>query len=115
MDEADLDALREELARLEAAEARASAERRRVQQQIDFGYSDSESLRVRERGVSATRREVHRRIDALQDLLGIERTSFVLARKRAATTAIRELDPELEPHRPAVRELEPEIEAERPT
>jgi hypothetical protein len=39
----------------------------------------------------------------------------VLARKRAATTAIRELDPELDPDRPAVRELALEIEPERPT
>lgn len=97
MEETNLDA-RDELAALEAAEARVSAERRRLHQQMDFGYSVSESLRAREREVSAERRELHRRIDALQQLLGIERTALVLTRKRAA----------------AVRELEPEIESERP-
>jgi chromosome segregation ATPase len=97
VDEASLDALRNELATLEAAEAQVSAERRRLHQQIDFGFSVSESLRERERKVSAERRELHRRIDSLQDLLGIERTSIVLARNRAAFS--RELEPEAEPER----------------
>jgi hypothetical protein len=98
MEEDDLDAVRDELTALEAAEAEVSAERRRLHQRIDFGYSVSESLRAREREVSAERRELHRRIDDLQQLLGIERTALVSARKRART----------------VRELETEVESERP-
>jgi septal ring factor EnvC (AmiA/AmiB activator) len=96
VEETNRDALCEELAALEAAEARVSAERRRLHQQMD--YSASESLRAREQEVSAQRRELHRRIDALQQLLGIERTALVLAQKRAAS--VRELEPEIEPERP---------------
>jgi hypothetical protein len=98
LDDRTLDALREELTNLEAAETRVSAERRRLQQQIDSGFA-SESTRARERDVSDERRDLHQRIDALQVLLGLERTAEVLARKRAAP----------------VRELEPEQEVERPT
>ena len=98
MEERSRDAMWDELAALEVAEAQVSAERRRLHQQMDFGYSVSESLRAREREVSAERKELHRRIDDLQRALGIERTGLVLARKRAA----------------GVRELEPEIESERP-
>ncbi|HEY7422289.1 MAG TPA: hypothetical protein VH541_09770 [Gaiellaceae bacterium] len=97
MTETERGALLEELAALEAEEARVSAERGRLHQQIDFGYSVSELLQAREREVSAERRELHRRIDSLQDLLGIERTSAALARKR---TAGRELGPEIELERP---------------
>jgi septal ring factor EnvC (AmiA/AmiB activator) len=97
VDETNLNALREELASLEAAEARVSAERSRLHQQIDFGYSASELLKRREREVSAERRELHRRIDSLQDRLGIERTSAALARKRASA---RELGPGVELERP---------------
>jgi chromosome segregation ATPase len=70
MDEASLDELREELARLEAAEAQISARRRFLHQQIDFGFA-SDSTREREREVSDERRELHRRIDALRDLLHV--------------------------------------------
>ncbi len=94
VEEASLDALRDELAALEAAETRVSAERRRLHERMDFGYSASESLKAREREVSAERRELHRRIDELQQLLGIERTALVLAHKREA--ANRELVPETE-------------------
>ena len=99
LDERTLEALREELANLESAETQVSAERRRLQQQIDSGFA-SEATRAREREVSDKRRDLHQRIDSLQVLLGLERTSEVLARKRAAATAVRELEPELEVERP---------------
>jgi uncharacterized protein YlxW (UPF0749 family) len=70
MNEASLDNAREELATLEAAEARVSAERRHLHRQIDFGYA-TESARLREREVSDERRELHRQIDALRELLGL--------------------------------------------
>lgn len=98
LDSKTLAALREELANLEAAEIRVSAERSRLQQRLDSGFAD-ESTRDREREVSDERRDLHQRIDALQVLLGIERTAEVLARKRAAP--VRELDPEQELERPA--------------
>jgi hypothetical protein len=69
MDGADSDVQRE-LAALEAEEARVSAERRRLHQQIDFGYA-SETTRAHEREVSNHRRELHRRIDVLRELLGM--------------------------------------------
>jgi hypothetical protein len=69
VDESNLDDLRKELATLEATEARISAERRRLHEQIDFGYA-SEVTRAREREVSDERRELHRRIDGLKELLG---------------------------------------------
>ena len=96
--ETNLDALRDELAGLEAAEAELSAVRRRLHQQIDFGYSVSESLRAREREISAKRRELHQRIDELQQLLGREMTALVSARKR--TLGVRELEAESESERP---------------
>jgi hypothetical protein len=71
MDEGSHDDLRKELASLEAMEARISAERRRLHEQIDFGYA-SEATRAREREVSDERRELHRRIDALRELLGVD-------------------------------------------
>jgi hypothetical protein len=89
--------LREELATLEAEEAEISAERRRLQQQIDSGFAN-ESTRVREREVSDRRRDLHHRIDSLEELLGIERTAIRLAQRRAASFA--ELEPEVEPERP---------------
>jgi hypothetical protein len=97
VEETDLDAVREDLEALEAEEARVSAERSRLHRQIDSGFA-TESARAREREVSDARRELHRRIDSLQDLLGIERTSVVLARRRAA--ALRELESETELERP---------------
>jgi chromosome segregation ATPase len=93
----DLDAFREELTALEAIEARLSAERRRLHQQIDFGYSTADSLRAREREVSDRRQALHRRIDSLQQLLGMERTTMVSAAKGAP---VRELTPDAEPERP---------------
>lgn len=71
VDEGRLDDLRKELASLEATEARISAERRRLHEQIDFGYA-SEATRAREREVSDERRELHRRIDELRELLGVD-------------------------------------------
>ena len=88
--------LREELANLEAEEARVSAERRRLHQRIDFGYSVSGSLRARERGVSDERQALHRRIDELRKLLGIETVARSAAGK---PVAVRELTPEVEPER----------------
>lgn len=98
LDDRTLCALREELANLEAAEPRISAERRRLQQQIDSGFAN-ESTHAREREVSDERRDLHQRIDAIQVLLGIERTAEVLARKRAAP--VRELEPAQDLERPA--------------
>lgn len=69
MEEANLDALREELAALEAEEAQVSAQRRRLHDQIDHGFA-SEATRAREREVSDRRRQLHRRIDALREQLG---------------------------------------------
>lgn len=66
--EASVEELRSELADLEAEEARLSAMRRHLQHQIDFGFG-TESTREREREVSDERREVHRRIDSLKELL----------------------------------------------
>ena len=64
MEEATLDALRVELAALEAEEAHVSAERRRLHDRIDYGFA-TETTRAREREVSDHRRQLHRRIDAL--------------------------------------------------
>jgi chromosome segregation ATPase len=66
--EASLDDLRREIADLEAEEERLSAMRRHLQHQIDFGF-ESATTREREREVSDQRQEVHRRIDALKELL----------------------------------------------
>ena len=74
MDEATLDALREELSSLEAEEARISAERRRLHNQIDSGFG-SDATRAREREVSDERQRLHRRVDALREILGLTETS----------------------------------------
>ncbi len=66
--EASLDDLRAELADLMAEEARLSASRRHLQHQIDFGF-ESATSREREREVSDERREIHRRIDVLRELI----------------------------------------------
>jgi hypothetical protein len=71
--------LGDELAALEAAEARLSAERRRLQQQIDSGFA-TESTRARERKVSHERWRLHRQIDALREQLGVRE-------KRVGTSA----------------------------
>jgi chromosome segregation ATPase len=60
--------LRAELAALEAEEARLSANRRRLQHQIDFGF-ETTTTREREREVSEERLELHRRIDELRERL----------------------------------------------
>jgi len=70
MEEATLDALRVELAALEAEEAHVSAERRRLHDRIDYGFA-TETTRAREREVSDHRRQLHRRIDALRERLGM--------------------------------------------
>lgn len=70
MDEAGPEDARRELARLEAEEARVSAQRRHLHHQIDFGYASDET-RAREREISDERRELHRRIDELRALLGL--------------------------------------------
>jgi hypothetical protein len=69
MEEANLDALREELAALEAEQAQVSAVRRRLHDQIDFGFA-TETTRNRERELSDHRRQLHRRIDELREQLG---------------------------------------------
>ena len=71
MSDAHLDELRKELKALEAAEALVSAKRSRLHQQIDFGFA-SEETRALEREVSDERRQLHRRIDTLRELLGLE-------------------------------------------
>ena len=53
---------------MEAAGARLSAERSRLQDQIDFGFG-TETTREREREVSDERQQVHQRIDALREQL----------------------------------------------
>jgi hypothetical protein len=68
MDESSLDDLRAELARLEAAETKISAERRFLHNQIDYGFA-SDATRAREREVSDERQQLHRRIDVLRELL----------------------------------------------
>ncbi|HEY5694213.1 MAG TPA: hypothetical protein VIR14_06870 [Gaiellaceae bacterium] len=69
MSEPGLDDLRSELALLEAEEARLSATRKRLQDQIDFGF-ESGTTREREREVSDERRKLHRRIESLRERLG---------------------------------------------
>lgn len=69
MEEPSLEALREELAQLEAREAMVSAQRRHLHNQIDLGYSTSDATRLREREVSNERRHLHQRIDAIRELL----------------------------------------------
>lgn len=66
--EASLDDLRAELADLMTEEARLSASRRHLQHQIDFGF-ESATSREREREVSDERREIHRRIDSVRELI----------------------------------------------
>jgi len=59
------DELLAELGRLEQAEARVSAVRRRLHDQIDLGYP-TEQTRAYERQLSDERRALQRRIDALR-------------------------------------------------
>jgi uncharacterized protein YlxW (UPF0749 family) len=60
--------LRAELTQLEAQEAMLSAQRRHLHNQIDYGYA-TDATRGREREVSDERRQLHRRIDELRELL----------------------------------------------
>jgi hypothetical protein len=71
VDRTGLDELLEELATLEAAETRISAERRRLHHQIDYGFANAATL-AREREVSDERRRLHHRIDSLRELLRAE-------------------------------------------
>lgn len=68
MGETSLDDLREELTRLEAEEARLSAERDRLHDRIDLGFP-TDHTRAREREISDRRRQVHERIDSVRELL----------------------------------------------
>ena len=69
MAEPNLEDLRSELSELEADEARLSATRKRLQDQIDFGF-ESGTTREREREVSDERQALHRRIESLRERLG---------------------------------------------
>jgi len=71
MEDAKPDDLRTELAVLQAREARLSAERERLHDQIDFGFATG-TTREREREVSDERRELHHRIKTLREALGAE-------------------------------------------
>ena len=68
MERTNVAGLRVELALLEAQEAQCSAKRHHLHNQIDFGYA-SEATSVREREISDERRQLHRRIDALREIL----------------------------------------------
>ena len=68
METPSIDDVRRELALLEVKAARLSAVRSRLHDWIDFGFETS-TARDREREVSAERRELHERIDALRELL----------------------------------------------
>jgi predicted nucleic acid-binding Zn-ribbon protein len=68
MAEPNLEDLRTELSALEAKEAQLSATRKRLQDQIDFGF-ESGTTREREREVSDERQELHRRIESIRERL----------------------------------------------
>lgn len=70
MESENIDELRRELARLETEEALVSAQRRHLHHQIDFGYASDET-RAHEREISARRHDLHRRIDAIRERLGL--------------------------------------------
>jgi hypothetical protein len=74
VDEVGIEELRTELAKLGAAEARLSAERDRLHNQIDFGF-ETAMTRERKREVSDERRQLHGRIDALKKQLGTQQTA----------------------------------------
>jgi hypothetical protein len=63
-----IDDVQHELTSLESEEARLSAERVRLHNQIDFGF-ETGTTRDREREISDERRRVHGRIDSLKKLL----------------------------------------------
>jgi hypothetical protein len=68
METMSIDELRAELADLEAKAAQLSRARSHLHRQIDFGFETSTS-RVREREVSDERRELHRQIDSVRELI----------------------------------------------
>lgn len=68
MEDLSTDALRGELAALEAKAARLSQMRSHLQHQIDFGF-ESSTTREREREVSDERRELYAQIDSLKTTL----------------------------------------------
>jgi hypothetical protein len=71
MPEADLDELRGEVKRLEAAEELVSAQRNRLHRQIDFGFATKET-RAREREFSDERLRLHEQIDAVRRQVGMQ-------------------------------------------
>jgi hypothetical protein len=74
MEEVSADDLRAELERLEAREELLSAERRRLHDQIDFGFA-TETTPAREREISDERRQLHQRIDLLREQLRTRRVA----------------------------------------
>jgi hypothetical protein len=68
MEATSIDELREELTLLEAEEARLSAQRGRLHDQIDFGFG-SDTTKEREREISDDRQGVHQRISSLKELI----------------------------------------------
>jgi hypothetical protein len=68
MEELSIEDLRGELAALEARAVQLSQMRSHLHHQIDFGFESSTS-REREREVSDERRELHRQIDSLRQLV----------------------------------------------
>jgi hypothetical protein len=74
MENASIDALRGELAVLEARAARLSAMRNHLHHQIDFGFETSTS-REREREISDERNELYQRIDSLKALLRVRESA----------------------------------------
>lgn len=64
----DIQAVISELSTLQRDEVHLSALRRRLHEQIDRGFPNDIVL-AREKQVSADRRELHRRIDALRAVL----------------------------------------------
>ncbi len=71
MEDESANDLRTELAELEAREAQLSAMRGRLHDQIDRGFA-SEATRAHEREISDERRQLHRQIDSLRGLLGVQ-------------------------------------------
>jgi hypothetical protein len=68
METQSIDELRAQLDDLEARAALLSQKRSHLHHQIDFGFETTTS-REREREVSDERRELHRQIDAIRELV----------------------------------------------
>ena len=73
MEDVNFEDLQSELTELEAEEARLSAERGRLHDKIDFGFGTA-GTKEREREISDARLDIHRRIDALKERLGLKET-----------------------------------------